>query len=117
MLRSQNAYLTKTQLGYFGHLIYGQRAATNPIKSWKYDSMATTNKSKSLKRFLGLIGYYWRFVKEYGKIGLLLINLLKKDNFHWFIEEYKTLNVRIKPLKVWHDVIDLECCRPSILSL
>ena len=32
MLRSQNAYLTKTQLGYFGHLIYGQRVATNPIK-------------------------------------------------------------------------------------
>lgn len=41
------------------------------------------NSLKSLRGFLRLNGYYWRFIKDYNKISQPLTFLLKKDNTCW----------------------------------
>ena len=46
--------------------------------------------------FWGSIGYYKRFIKNYAAICRPLIDLLKKDNFHWStlaIEPFEQLKI------------------------
>ena len=40
---------------------------------------------KAMHVFLGLTGYYRRFIQDYGKIAASLNRMLKKNNFTWTV--------------------------------
>ena len=55
----------------------------DPFKIEAMQNWPTLRNIKLLHGFLGLIGYYRKFMKNYGKISAPLTSLLKKDVLQW----------------------------------
>lgn len=79
--RQMQIWLSTSRL--FGHLISREGVAVETEKIRCIMEWPKPRNVKGVRRFLGLMGYYWKFVKNYGKIAKPLTELTKKDNFSW----------------------------------
>lgn len=74
----------RKEVNYLGHIITDQGVKPNPQKIKCVKEFPIPTNEKEVKSFLGLSGYYRRFVPGYGRIAKPLTVLLKKDvNFNW----------------------------------
>jgi hypothetical protein len=63
---------------YLGHIISSAGVSTDSTKINEVQAWPLPNNITDLRGFLGLAGYYRRFIKDYGKIYRLLFGSLKK---------------------------------------
>jgi hypothetical protein len=72
---------------YLGHIITENGIKPDPSKIQCVTNFPQPKNPKDIKSFLGLVGYYRKFIKNFAKIAKPLTELLKKDSvFNWGIK-------------------------------
>jgi hypothetical protein len=74
------------EMEYLGHVVSEFGVKANPGKIQAMSEWPFPNMIKSLRGFLGLTGYYRKFIRGYGSIAAPLINILRKNSFNWTAE-------------------------------
>ncbi|PRQ56667.1 putative nucleotidyltransferase, Ribonuclease H [Rosa chinensis] len=73
----------QSKVTYLGHVISGQGVSVDPDKVQCLNEWPKPQTVKGLRGFLGLAGYYRRFVQNFGLIAQPLNDMLKANNFFW----------------------------------
>ena len=77
-------FLKKKHIQYLGHIVSGEGITPLPEKLSSIKRMLLPKTSKEVKKFLGLIGYYRKFVPRFSDIARPLNALTKKNTeFKW----------------------------------
>lgn len=112
------------ELMYLGHIISPQEIRPDPDKvevvlGWPHPTTV-----KQTQAFLGLTGYYRKFVAQYAQIAMPLTDLLRKDGFNWTpeaTEAFKKLKLVLitTPVLVFPNfdlpfVVETDACEVSI---
>jgi hypothetical protein len=75
---------------YLGHIISSDGVSTDPTKISAIQAWPIPKNITEMREFLGLAGYYRRFIKDYGKTCIPLFDCLKKGEFSWGLDQLIT---------------------------
>ena len=76
-LRPSKCQLFQKEVKFLGHQVCSQGVAPDPEKTAAVQNWATPATIKQVRSFLGFVGYYRRFIKDFSKIAKPLNELLR----------------------------------------
>ncbi|GKF84348.1 putative reverse transcriptase domain-containing protein, partial [Tanacetum coccineum] len=92
---------------FLGHLIDSQGLYVDPTKIKAVKNWASPTTPTEVRQFLGLAGYYRRFIKDFSKIAKSLTELTQKNKKYTWGEDQETAFQLLKQ----------KLCEASILAL
>lgn len=90
---------------YLGHILTEKGIKPNDKKIESIKQLKIPNTKKQIKSFLGITGYYRKFIKDYAKIAQPLTQCLKKDNNISKDSKYINAFEKLKELIVNHPIL------------
>ena len=86
-LKDSKCNYFKTHVQYLGHLVSGKGIKPLPEKLESVKKMPAPTTPKEIKQFLGLVGYYRKFIPRFADIARSMTNLTKQDvPFEWTLQ-------------------------------
>ena len=93
-LKASKCSFFKKHIQYLGHLVSGDGIEPLPEKLEAVENMPPPKTPKEVRQFLGLVGYYRKFVPKFAYIARPLTNLTKQDvKFEWLEKCQKTFQL------------------------
>ncbi|XP_025267772.1 uncharacterized protein LOC112639094 [Camponotus floridanus] len=87
-LQPDKCEFLRKEVGYLGHIISDKGVKPDPEKIRAVRDFPRPKHAKNIKQFLGLAGYYRKFIPNFSKLAFPLTELLKKDReFKWNPEQ------------------------------
>ena len=83
--RSKCAFGSRS-VAYLGHVISAEGVAMDTAKVEAVASWSEPHSAQGVRGFLGLAGYYRKFIRDFGAIAAPLTHLLRKEAFAWTAE-------------------------------
>ena len=86
-LKDSKCNYFKAHVQYLGHLVSGKGIKPLPEKLESIKKMPAPTTPKEIKQFLGLVGYYRKFIPRFADIARSMTNLTKQDvPFEWTVQ-------------------------------
>jgi hypothetical protein len=82
-LKRPKCFFDQEQVAYLGHVINANGVGMDAQKVQGVVDWPTPRSVRALRGFLGLAGYYRKFIEDFGSIAAPLTKLLKKEGFGW----------------------------------
>lgn len=82
-LKRSKCAFGEESVAYLGHVISADGVAMDSQKVMAIIDWATPRSVRAVRGFLGLAGYYRKFIRDFGVMVAPLTALLKKDGFLW----------------------------------
>jgi len=87
-VKAKKCSFMKSEIEFLGHVVSADGIRTDPNKIKAIEEWPTPKNAAELRSFLGLAGFYQKFVKNFSRISQPLTSLLQKDwPFSWDKEQ------------------------------
>ena len=95
-MKLSKCYFFSKEIQHLGHILGTKGICPLPSKTWALQKMHPLMTPKQVHAFLGLVGYYRKFIKNFAKIAKLLTLLTRQQvKFEW-TPEHQEAFIKLK---------------------